>query len=406
MHKLAPREGPRLPHVFWVYGESPRSLDASTWLDTTRELRDVGWRATLVVDGPSELRDVQGVAVTAIPKPQVYLVRQILFHLALWREIVHRWRDIDILLFHRMSALWLLPLRLVRMLQGRTRPLLVMDTRTVFMADATRQRPRDRLRRAFQEAMEHAANRWADGRLAITERMASAVGIPRARLWGVWPSGVSLRWFSPFRGQRRWPGPHQPIHVIYIGTLAYERRLMALARAVEMANAEGLHVVATFVGAGDEKEHLKAFARGTAGRVRVLDAVPHEKVPRLLVGAHVGALPFPDEAKFRVSSPIKLFEYMAAEMPILATRIACHTDVLEGARFVFWAEDAGEEALLMALRRIAMAREALPRLGQEAGRAAQAHTWTASAAKLKQGLEYGMYGHPEKDLIGDVSRSG
>ena len=39
---------------------------------------------------------------------------------------------------------------------------------------------------------------------------------------------------------------------------------------------------------------------------------PHDQIPEVLARAHVGVLPFPDEEKFRVSSPIKLFEYMAA----------------------------------------------------------------------------------------------
>ena len=118
----------------------------------------------------------------------------------------------------------------------------------------------------------------------------------------------------------------------------------------------------------------------------------HENVPHLLARAHVGvtSLPEVDDVKYEASSPIKLFEYMAAGMPVLATSNKCHTDVVGNGRYAFWADDVAEETLLAALRRVWTARTALAELGREAQ--ADAHDWTyaANAAKLKAALIYGL----------------
>jgi glycosyltransferase involved in cell wall biosynthesis len=129
--------------------------------------------------------------------------------------------------------------------------------------------------------------------------------------------------------------------------------------------------------------------------VQVIPPVPHNKIPDLLAQAHVGVLPFPDEEKFRVSSPIKLFEYMASGLAVLATRIVCHTDVVGQGTYAIWAEDASVEGLLAALCRTWQARAALPDMGHEAAWSAQAHTWRESANKLKAALAYGIHSQSE-----------
>jgi glycosyltransferase involved in cell wall biosynthesis len=141
------------------------------------------------------------------------------------------------------------------------------------------------------------------------------------------------------------------------------------------------------VGAGSQYAELRQFAAGTSGRVRVLDAVPHEQVPDILAAAHVGVLPFADEPKWRVSSPVKLFEYMAAGMPILATRIVCHTDVIGDGKFAFWSEPEDFDA---ALTRLWQARATLEEAGRQASDGVAGWTWRDSAAHLKAALEHGL----------------
>jgi glycosyltransferase involved in cell wall biosynthesis len=178
--------------------------------------------------------------------------------------------------------------------------------------------------------------------------------------------------------------------LIYIGVLHYERNLMSLARATVAAVKEGMNFRLTLTGGGTEKADLQKFAEESGGIVEVNAPIPHDQVPDHLAESHVGVLPFPDEEKYRVSSPIKLFEYMASGMAVLATRIVCHTDVVKNNKYIFWAEGPTTEDLLAALRLIWSTRSALPSMGEDAILASKEWTWRESAIKLSNALLYGL----------------
>ncbi|CUS03414.2 protein of unknown function [Candidatus Promineifilum breve] len=380
-----PPTGDRL-RVAWVSPVTSDKLDSATWVDTTRELRRQGVDVTLITIGPAGKHSYRGVEVLNIPRPSVYLLGQMLFHLNVLRYLLPRRRDYDVILFHQLSAIWLLPLRLL----GRHRPRLVMDTRD--MVDFASGSFKVRLRTAWFDLITRLAARLADGQTAITPRMAELVRIPREQLWGIWPSGVEADRFAAAAKARHWPYQGEAIRLVYVGIFLSKRNLLPLCRAVSRAGAEGMSFVFSLYGDGPQRPELASVAAGSNGSVCVEQPVAHENVPHLLARAHVGvtSLPEVDDVKYEASSPIKLFEYMAAGMPVLATSNKCHTDVVGNGRYAFWADDVAEETLLAALRRVWAARTALAELGREAQ--ADAHDWTyaANAAKLKAALVYGL----------------
>lgn len=381
----------RPPHLIWIYPQSlTRALDAATWLDTTHELRRLGWRVTLLAVGNPGTGVIRGIEFTGIAKPRRYLWGQIAFHAACLRLILKHWHDADAILFHPLSLSWLLPLRLLRLLTRNRKPLLVMDTRTLPMEARDSESIKDKLRRWYFNSAHWMANRFADGQTAITPEMAEAVRIPPPQLWGVWPSGVDLDMFEPARAARRWAVKPNPVRLIYVGSLHHERNLMTLSAAVTRAREEGLNLHLTLVGDGSERSKLECCAIEHASAVRVLPPVPHAQVPELLAGADVGVLPFPDELKFRVSSPIKLFEYLAAGLPVLATHLPFMHAILGDHACVFWARGSDEAALLEALREIAAAQDRLPELGRQTAGIAVEWTWQRAALKLNQALMVGL----------------
>lgn len=370
-------------------GPIASALAATSRLEITRELRRLGWPVTLVAEGPSGVHRVRGVEVTCLPRPRVYFLGTGLFHLALLRFVLQRLSRFEAVLFHQMSAPWLLSLRGLCRLLGWDRPLLVMDTRDMDPREGTL---RNRLRRWFFHTTHWLANRWADGQTAITPRMAELVGIPSAQLWGIWPSGVQLDRFAPAQHGRRWPVNGEPIQLIYIGKMRLGCKLLPLCQAVERANAGDMRFVLSLIGEGPERSSLEEFALGTEGRIRVGPAIPHEQVPELLRHAHVGvtALFSPDDRLFAASSPLKLFEYMAAGLPILSTRSPCYTDVVGAGTYAFWAESPNQEGMLSALHSVWLARAVLSEKGHQAAAAARDWTWQAAAKKLSNALAYGL----------------
>jgi glycosyltransferase involved in cell wall biosynthesis len=380
----------RAPRLIWIYGVAiDKALDSATWLQTTQALRNLGWDVTLIGKGPDGEQIYNGIQATNIATTERYFLNWVLFHLRLIRYLLTHWRTTDIILFHQLTALWVLPLRLLGVLLGGERPRFVMDTRDLNVVEPTL---KNRLRTHFFALMHWWANRWADGQTAITPRMAQLVAIPAEQLWGLWPSGVSVERFASVHQGRHWPASGEPIHLMYVGKLHEERNLAPLAQAVEAAHKEGMSFALTYVGSGPEQGVLEQFAASTAGRVSVQPAVPHDQIPVLLRQAHVGvtSLPDPENEKFQASSPIKLFEYMAAGLPVLSTRNVCHSDVVGAGRYAFWADNAEVPRLLVALRQIWQAHQELAQLGEEARGAVNAWSWQAAGQQLDQALRRGL----------------
>jgi glycosyltransferase involved in cell wall biosynthesis len=377
-------------NLVWICSETMEILHSTTKLETTKELRKLGWEVTLITAGQYGCRTIRGIKFFQIPRPNIYIIRQIFFHLGVIWYLRKKYRSIDVMLFHSMSTPWILPLKIMRIFRAQKRPYFVMDTRTLPMAPEDKKTQKDKVRYLFNSITNKIANHWADGRTVITKHIAKSLDIPNEKLWGIWPSGVQLEYFVEAKEKRAWPQQEEPIHLIYIGCMHYERNLMNLSKAVVKANKNGHKFSFTMVGDGNERHDLEEYAQKSAKHIQVIPSVPFEQIPTWLSQAHVGVLPFPDEEKFRVSSPIKLFEYMASGLPILATRIVCHTDIVGPNDFIFWADGSDAQSLYHALEKAHQNRNNFPLMGQKAANEAQKWTWKASAVKLDTALRQGI----------------
>jgi glycosyltransferase involved in cell wall biosynthesis len=371
--------------LLWVHDlPISKTMGKIKWLEMTKELCNLGWQVTLVAgDSPRDEVD-RRVRVICLPRPRVFLVGYLLFHATLLLLLISRGPKQDVILFPQKSAPFLLPIVPVRNVFGWRRPKLVMDVRTEVMVTGS---VRAKLWIVLFSIAHRMSNWLADGQTAITQRMAKAVGIPDEKLLGIWPSGARVEWLAPAISMRQWPTLEGPLCLVYIGVLSEERNLLELCEAVQSVREEGLNVKLKIAGEGPQRGELEDFA-GKVGEdvIEVFPAVPQQDVPSVLAAGHVGALPFPDRACFRGSSPIKMFEYMAAGLPILATRIVCHTDVLQD-EYTFWAEQGSPSALAEAIRGAWARRKELATMGHSAALAAREHTWERSAKKLSEALE-------------------
>lgn len=374
------------PTLFWVQvADLEKILDSETYLVPSQMLREMDWKVILTQSSSASKEISMNNGLLIVPRSTTYLLGQVSMHIQIMRWLFSH-DEVDIVMFHDISSAWFLPIPLLYRLAGRRRPLFVKDSRTFHMGSGT-QGIKDRLRSLYYRYSHRLADLWVDGHLAITPRIAEALGVSSERLLGVWPSGVDPSKFKAAHETRCWPGEDEPVRLVYIGSIHSERNLSTLCRAVIAATNQGMKFALTIVGRGAQQAELEELASTTNGIVVIRPAVPHDEVWKVLADAHIGVLPFPDELKFRVSSPIKLFEYMAAGMPILATRIVCHTDVVGEGEFVFWADGSDQEALVDALKQIWVTRWSLPELGIQAVEAVDQWTWEASSIKLATALK-------------------
>ena len=171
---------------------------------------------------------------------------------------------------------------------------------------------------------------------------------------------------------------------VFVGHLIGWAGLEHLVDAVAQARADGADVRLRIVGGGPAEQDLRdrVRARGLTGAVDLLGHRPWEEVAGLLASADVAVsaqVPMAIGAMYH--SPLKLYEYLAASLPVIATDFPDARSLLSapGAGWTVPPGDVG--ALAAALSDAARDRSRLPAMGA-AGRdhVLAHHTWEHRAA--------------------------
>ena len=140
------------------------------------------------------------------------------------------------------------------------------------------------------------------------------------------------------------------------------------------------------LGEGPERPAVEAAA-AKLRRVRVIGAIPHDRMPAALAAADIGVAPFDVAAHRPLSlgfywSPLKMFEYMATGLPVVAPAVGRIPQLVAHGREGLLYEPADPGALAAALERLsdmALRRE-LGRAARE--RAVREYSWSAHCRKL------------------------
>lgn len=115
--------------------------------------------------------------------------------------------------------------------------------------------------------------------------------------------------------------PAETVLILYQG---YVSRKRGIWDVLEAFRALPLHVHFAILGFGEELEMLRAEVAGgeLAARVHILDAVPQEELLAYTRDADIGIIPIHGAgASYRLCNPGKLFEYMAAGVPIVTSNL-------------------------------------------------------------------------------------
>jgi len=160
-----------------------------------------------------------------------------------------------------------------------------------------------------------------------------------------WSSGVDLDQFNPYNYiSNRQSGKFR---LFYHGGISLSRGNLNLIKAAHLLVKAGYEIELVQVGILVDKE-IKDYceAQNISSWCKILPPVAITAIPQMIADCDLPVLPFPNFMAWRVSSPIKLMEYLAMGKKVLVPNMECFTDVF-GTRsnLVFYYESKSQEPI-------------------------------------------------------------
>jgi glycosyltransferase involved in cell wall biosynthesis len=196
------------------------------------------------------------------------------------------------------------------------------------------------------------------------------------------PNGVDPRRF-PLDLEPSWSMPERFV-VGFVGTLKPWHGLNVLVDAFAQLHAHAPEARLLIVGDGPERAALEERLRGhgVLEATHFTGALDAKEIPGVLASMDVAVAPYPKLERFYFS-PLKIYEYMAAGVAVIASDIGQIASVIEPERTGLLCEPGSVSSLRLALERLRSDDLLRHRLGRQARRQAlEHHTWDAVAGRI------------------------
>lgn len=167
----------------------------------------------------------------------------------------------------------------------------------------------------------------------------------------IWSSAVNTDMFKILHEKQQENNSKNPV-LFYHGTITRNRGIATVLDAVAMLKKEKCDIVFRVIGSGPDLEMMKEHAKsiGIDDSVEFTGLIPYEKVPFEILKADICICPLPNRVEWNVSSPLKVFEYMASGKPVICTPIPAHKDVLKEQPFIVYTADESAESIKNAIK--------------------------------------------------------
>ena len=216
--------------------------------------------------------------------------------------------------------------------------------------------------------------------------------VPRERILEIEWGADTTRFHPKASGPLPWSRPADGTVAVFAGAFRRWHGAIHLVEAIRRLRARcRAHVTAVFIGQGPELSAVRHAAAGVDGVV-FTGAVSHDQMPACLAAGDIGVAPFDVAAHAPLAlgfywSPLKIFEYMAAGLPVVAPDIPrLRQIVTDGREGILY--DAGDpDGLARALDRLADNAPVRTALGAAArDRALHEFGWDVHCRKLDEAM--------------------
>jgi len=170
----------------------------------------------------------------------------------------------------------------------------------------------------------------------------------------------------------------------FVGTLKPWHGLDNLIEAFVLLHRNQPSARLLIVGDGPKRDHLESALKsyGLADAAHFTGAVVPDQVPKLLAKMDVAVAPYPESQAFYFS-PLKVLEYMAAGLPVVASCIGQITSLIQHDYDGILCPPGEPTALAQALEQLMLSPVLCQALGREARRTVeQSHGWHSVTQRI------------------------
>ena len=230
--------------------------------------------------------------------------------------------------------------------------------------------------------------------IAITQGLKNELmsfGLPSERIL-VAPDGVDLSEFNNVQSSKKELReqlglPMNKNIIMYTGHLYDWKGVQGLADAAKFLTDQELVV---FIGGSEEKFDLCSFREKNQDnkRILILGYKPYGQIPFYLKSADVLILPnsSQDKKSFFWTSPLKLFLYLASQVPIVASDLPSIREILNETNAVL-VEPDNPGAMALGIKTILAHADLAAKLAAQGYEDVQSHTWQKRARGIIEFLK-------------------
>ncbi len=171
---------------------------------------------------------------------------------------------------------------------------------------------------------------------------------------------------------------HAAQHIIYAGSFFAWKGVSDLVLASNVLPGCRITLLG---GSAEQVAREQSRASGIGAQIEFKGHTAHAEVANALAQACIAVLPNRDDPDSRFTSPIKLFEYMAAGCAVVASDLPALRDVLADDEAI-WVKAGDPADLAAGIRRLVDDPVRAAGMGRRVHDKAREHTWQARAVKL------------------------
>jgi len=231
-------------------------------------------------------------------------------------------------------------------------------------------------------------------------------GVPASKITVI-PNGVDVERFSPKVSGARvraMLGLGERIVLGFVGSFHYWHGLENLLKLIEHTLDRRRHIAYLLVGDGPLKKSVDEFvAQKKLEQFVILPGyVPHQEIPEHVAAMDIVLAPYP-KMDFFYFSPLKIFEYMAAGKPVIASRVGQIAEIIHNEENGFlYAPENLDELMNKTAVLIQNANER-KRIGEAARRTIVEHyTWQYNAEMIAAIMSRVIFGKKGDESVESI----